>query len=140
MKLRSIRDRSIGPFVLDALVLRLAAPTDGSGDLSLVVGASLSGELGPVTVSVENIGFHVDATFASGNMGPFDLDLGFKPPTGAGLAIDASVVVGGGFLRFDAEKEEYSGILQLEIAEKIAVKAIGMLTTTNARTAPRATR
>jgi hypothetical protein len=38
-------------------------------------------------------------------------------------------VVGGGFLSFDPEKEEYSGILQLEIAEKISVKAIGVLTT-----------
>src|SRR5262249_15263216 len=52
-----------------------------------------------------------------------------KPPTGVGLVIDASVVVGGGFLRFDPQKEEYGGILQLEIAEKISVKAIGLLTT-----------
>ena len=54
--------------------------------------------------------------------------------------IDASVVVGGGFLRFDHEKEEYSGILQLEIAEKIAVKAIGILTTRMPGRQPRATR
>ena len=46
-----------------------------------------------------------------------------------GLVIDASVVVGGGFLCFDPQKEEYSGVLQLEIAEKISVKAIGLLTT-----------
>ena len=43
--------------------------------------------------------------------------------------IDAAVVVGGGYLFFDAQKEEYGGILQLEIAETIAVKAIGLLTT-----------
>ena len=36
---------------------------------------------------------------------------------------------GGGFLSFDPEKQEYSGVLQLEIAEKISVKAIGLLTT-----------
>jgi hypothetical protein len=45
------------------------------------------------------------------------------------LAIDAPAVVGGGYLRFDPQKAEYSGILQLEVAETIAVKAIGLLTT-----------
>src|SRR6185312_1892946 len=62
-------------------------------------------------------------------LGPVDLDISFKPPTGLGVVIDASVVVGGGFLRFDPEKGEYSGVMQLEIAETIAVKAIGLLTT-----------
>ena len=70
-----------------------------------------------------------EVRFRPGNLGPADLDIAFKPPTGLGLAIDASVVVGGGYLSFDPEKEEYSGVLQLEIAEKISVKAIGMLTT-----------
>ena len=43
--------------------------------------------------------------------------------------IDAPIVVGGGFLIYDPKKEEYGGILQLEVAETIAVKAIGLLTT-----------
>ena len=54
---------------------------------------------------------------------------GFKPPNGIGLAIDAQAVVGGGYLSFDHQKAEYSGILELQIAERIAVKGIGVLTT-----------
>ena len=56
---------------------------------------------------------------------------GFKPPTGVGLAIDAAIVRGGGFLSFDSDKGQYSGamFLEFEMAEKISVKAIGLLTT-----------
>jgi hypothetical protein len=95
------------------------------------VSANVGLSLGPVRVAIERIGITTAVTFPEqgGNLGPADLDIAFKPPNGLGLVIDASVVVGGGFLRFDPEKGEYSGILQLEIAEKIAVKAIGMLTT-----------
>ena len=45
------------------------------------------------------------------------------------MEVNAPGVVGGGFLRFDFQKHEYSGILQLEIAETISVKAIGLLST-----------
>ena len=63
-----------------------------------------------------------------GNLGVADLDLGFKPPTGLGLSIDAGPVVGGGFLAFDPERGEYAGEMQLQF-EGIAVRAIGLLTT-----------
>jgi hypothetical protein len=43
--------------------------------------------------------------------------------------VDAPTVVGGGFLRFDPQKGEYSGVLELKIAEKISVKGFGLLTT-----------
>jgi hypothetical protein len=82
-----------------------------------------------VTAVVENVGLRSDVRFRPGNLGPADLDITFKPPNGLGLAIDAPVVSGGGFLQFDPEKGEYSGILQLEVAETIAVKAVGLLTT-----------
>jgi hypothetical protein len=87
--------------------------------------------LGPVAATVERVGFQARIRFPSGggNLGVADLRLGFKPPTSLGLAIDAKVVVGGGFLRFDPQKGEYSGFLQLQIAEKISVKAIGLLST-----------
>jgi hypothetical protein len=67
--------------------------------------------------------------FVDGNLGPVDLVQKFKPPTGVGLSVDAPVVTGGGFLRFDPARQEYSGVLQLEVAETIALKAIGLLTT-----------
>ena len=78
---------------------------------------------------MDNVGLRLVSRFTDGNAGPFDIGLGFKPPSGLGLVIDAAVVVGGGFVSFDPQKEEYGGILQLEIAEKISVKAFGLLTT-----------
>ena len=53
----------------------------------------------------------------------------FKPPTGVGLAIDASVVRGGGFLSFDREKGEYAGALFLEIEGGISLTALGLINT-----------
>jgi hypothetical protein len=116
----------LGPFGLNSLILGLNVADEGLSFESSVDG-SLS--LGPLLATVERLGVQVDVLFGDGNLGIFGLSPRFKPPTGLGLAIDASVVVGGGFLRFDPGKGEYSGILQLEIAEKIAVKAIGLLTT-----------
>lgn len=95
------------------------------------VSAGLSASFGPVQASVERIGLAAALSFpeTGGNLGVADLDFRFKPPSGIGLAIDASAVVGGGYLFLDTQKGEYSGVLQLEIAEKIAVKAFGLLTT-----------
>lgn len=105
----------------------LASDSELRGEISASVGLSV----GPVNVVVEQIGLAATLTFPEegGNLGGANLSVGFKPPKGAGLSIDANVLVGGGYLSFDPEKQEYSGILQLEIADKIAVKAIGMLTT-----------
>jgi hypothetical protein len=110
--------------------VHLSIKTDGP-DIQSFVAASVSVKLGPVVASVEGIGLKANFSFpdAGGNLGLLDLSLGFKPPTGLGLAIDAPGVVGGGFLHFDPQKGEYSGIVELQIGEKIAVKAIGLLTT-----------
>src|SRR6185295_2607876 len=55
--------------------------------------------------------------------------VGFKPPKGVGLSIDAGAVRGGGYLFFDTENEEYAGVVQLSILETISITAIGMITT-----------
>jgi Family of unknown function (DUF6603) len=95
------------------------------------ISASVGLSIGPVDAVIDRIGIAGSVSFPEdgGNLGVADLDIHFKPPTGVGLAIDATVVVGGGYLSFDHEREEYSGVLQLEIAERISVKAIGVLTT-----------
>ena len=119
----------LGPLSLDEIAFRLFAPSDHSADLSLAVGTALSGKLGPVAFSVAGMGFRVDTKFTAGNVGPFDLGLGFKPPTGVGLAIDAGVVQGGGFLSFDTEKGEYAGALFLELEGGISLSALGLINT-----------
>lgn len=110
--------------------VHLSIMTDGS-DIQSSVAASVSVQLGPVVASVDGLGLKANFSFPDdgGNLGLLDLSLGFKPPNGVGLAIAAGVVVGGGFLHFDPQKGEYSGIVELQIAEKIAVKALGLLTT-----------
>ena len=117
---------ALGPISLESLHLAL-----DTRDEYFDVEASTSGSLtlGPLAVTFDRLGLLVNVSFNGGNLGVFGLSPRFKPPTGLGLVIDAAVVVGGGYLFFDAQKEEYGGILQLEIAETIAVKAIGLLTT-----------
>jgi hypothetical protein len=120
---------SLGPIDITELIVRLAVPQDPKPKLKLEVGATLSGDLGPLKFSVEEIGLGVYVTFEHGNAGPFDLSLGFKPPKGAGLLIDAGVVAGGGYLFLDSEHGRYAGALQLIIADFLNVSAIGLIET-----------
>ncbi|MFL5862993.1 MAG: DUF6603 domain-containing protein [Solirubrobacteraceae bacterium] len=86
--------------------------------------------IGPFSAEVEKIGLRTTMTFpqgTGGNVGPVQFQLGFKPPTGAGLSLDAGVVGGGGFLSFD--DPEYAGILELEALDTIALKVIGLIST-----------
>jgi hypothetical protein len=104
----------------------------GSGVIPIEISATIKGELGPLTAIVENMGLRARFTFpsdSSGNLGPVDLNLGFKPPSGVGLSIDAGVVKGGGYLYLDTEKEEYAGALELVVSDFLTLKAIGLITT-----------
>jgi len=110
--------------VLIALKLR-------EGNIVVESGADFKIELGPLVATVENIGISATISFPDegGNLGPANLDFGFKPPNGVGLSIDAGVVKGGGYLYFDFDKEEYAGALELTISDFLALKAIGLINT-----------
>lgn len=120
---------AIGP--VELLGLHLKAQPLPDGGLPVEISASVRASLGPLTFTIDRLGFDALLRFPEhgGNLGPVDFAIGFKPPAGAGVAIDAGVVVGGGFLAFDRQTEQYTGMLQLEIAEQIAVTGIGVLTT-----------
>jgi hypothetical protein len=120
--------RSIAGLELTTLYLSLQAQ---DSQIVTEVSASARLSIGPVDAVVERIGIAAALSFpeTGGNLGVADLDFHFKPPTGLGLAIDASVVSGGGFVKFDPDKGEYAGILDLRIVDTIAVKAIGLLIT-----------
>jgi len=122
---RAIGSR-IGLVTLDFLEIGLA--TSGSG-VAFTAAVSATVNLGPVRLIVDQIGVQSAITPGPGSLGSADLTVRPTPPSGIGVAIDAPSVAGGGFLRFDPQKEEYSGMLELQIAETIAVKAIGLLTT-----------
>ena len=119
---------SVGPITVSLVHVSLT-PSDAG--VTAEVSASVSVSIGPASTVIDHVGIATVVTFPSngGNLGVADLDFHFKPPDGLGVSINASVVTGGGYLRFDSRKEEYSGMLQLQIAEKISVTAIGLLTT-----------
>jgi hypothetical protein len=109
--------------------LHLALTANGGG-LQTEVSASAGLSIGPLGVSIDRVGATLAVTFpdGGGNFGPMDLDVSFKPPSGAGLSIDAAWVSGGGFLSFNSAQHEYSGVLQLKFND-LALQAFGLITT-----------
>ena len=100
-------------------------------DINAFIALNAALNLGPILTEIDGIGLEGSLTFPennSGNLGPLNVDLGFKPPKGLAIEIEASVVSGGGYLYFDREKAQYSGIIQLEF-EGLTLTAIGLLTT-----------
>jgi hypothetical protein len=122
---------ALGPINIDAIVIDASAGTNSPPKIGL--GINLSGNLGPLSFVCEQIGAQLKLNSTSGTdsgmLGNLDLDWGFKPPNGLGLSINAGAVIGGGYLFFDFEKEEYAGVLELTIAGFISAKAIGLITT-----------
>jgi hypothetical protein len=117
--------KTLGPFRLQALHLGISAngPT-----IALEVSFDGGAKLGPITAVVERIGLEARVQLAPGNLGPVGVDVGFRPPTGAGIVIDAGAITGGGFLSFDRAAKRYAGALQLDL-HGITVGAIGLVDT-----------
>jgi Family of unknown function (DUF6603) len=121
---------SLGPLEIQSIcfVARLFDPDPVTLELS----AGLKFSLGPLVAVVERMGakgaFKLPPS-ADGNAGPVQFELGFKPPEGVGLSIDAGAVRGGGYLYFNFEDEEYAGVLQLKILELVSITAIALITT-----------
>lgn len=116
----------LGPFGIESVHVELFI---GGTRLTLELSASATLELGPIHASVSRIGVRAELAFIPGNLGPLQLDIAFKPPDGAGLSIDASVVTGGGYILNDSAHHRYAGILELQISDVVSVTAIGLVTT-----------
>lgn len=116
----------LGPISIEGLRFEIGPTADY---IKLDAGAVFKFDLGPLKAVVENIGLSTALHFRQGNIGPADLEFSFKPPNGVGLSIDAGVVKGGGYLFFDFDREEYAGVLQLDISGFVTITAIGMITT-----------
>jgi hypothetical protein len=119
-------NRSIGPIDFQRIYLGLQLNNDG---IPLEISGAFSAQLGPLIVTVDRLG--LEARFAlpeqGGNLGPVDFDIGFKPPTAIGLAIDTQGISGGGFLRIDPPN--YAGLLALTFQDEIELTAFGLITT-----------
>ena len=100
--------------------------------IALEAGASFKVDLSALVATVDNMGLRADVSFRAdgkGNAGPVDLTFAFKPPSGVGLAVRAGPVVGGGFLSFDFDREEYAGGLELDLGGIVSITALGLITT-----------
>ena len=97
-------------------------------DASIELSGGFGVKLGPFRASVDRLGLLLDIGIGQGNLGLLDVDLGFKPPNGIGLALDAGPVAGGGYLYLDPARGEYAGALELTMFG-VGVKAIGILST-----------
>jgi len=122
----------VGKTVLNVFTIHhidLALGPGGPGrDLGIEVSGAFALSIGPFKASVDRLGMLFEISFREGNMKLFDLDLGFKPPNGVGLSLDAGVVKGGGYLFIDQVRGEYAGALELKIGP-VGVKAIAILST-----------
>jgi hypothetical protein len=116
--------------ILDVHSIHVAV-TVGEGGATAAASATFAVTLGPIQATAERMGFAADlsAPETGGNLGPVHAATRFQPPSSIGLAIDAQAVKGGGFVFFDDARGQYGGVLQLELAGTIAVKAIGIITT-----------
>jgi hypothetical protein len=115
----------LGPISVPSLHLALSAANVGiQAELSTTVGAGI----GPFQVLIDRVGLllTIDTTRQRGNLGITEVALSFKPPSGAGLTIDAAGVSGGGFLAH--ANDQYSGVLQLKFND-LALQAFGLITT-----------
>ncbi len=119
---------TIGPVNIDGLVVNAKIRNN---ELPIQVGTSVSAQLGPVFVEIDNIGASANLSFpgSGGNLGPLNASFGFKPPNGIGLSVEAKVVSGGGYLYIDTQKGRYYGGAQLKIADKLNVSAVGIVAT-----------
>jgi len=119
----------LGPVEISGLTLSVGISEDA---FPIGIATDIKAALGPLQAVVQQIG--VEALISipedrKGNAGPVDITIGFKPPTGVGLSLDAAVVKGGGFLFFDDDRGEYGGALELTFANFLSIKAIGLLNT-----------
>jgi hypothetical protein len=122
--------RDFGPAHIDEASIAISA-SDGGVRVSFALTGG--GKLGPVSAVVQDLGLELALTPvqapARGTFGDVDLALGFKPPSGVGLAIDAAGVSGGGFLFLDQQSGLYTGAVQLNLEGGLALRALGMIAT-----------
>lgn len=101
---------------------------DGLNRIEVELSGSFQVQIGPFQGAIDRLGTRLDLRNLLG--GVAEAGWGLKPPSGAGLAIDAGIVKGGGFLLFDPDRGEYGGILDIRLMQ-IGVKAIGLIGTKN---------
>lgn len=123
---------TLGPVSFDVITLAYSAD-EATKDKQIEVSVSFKLKIGSViAATVSRTG--VLAVLkknpnGEGAIAGHDIDFSFKPPNGIGVAVDAGVVTGGGYLYFDAKAGEYFGALELSFKNLFTFKAIGIINT-----------
>lgn len=118
-------NKGMGPFFVSTVGFSVYV---NSEDLTLTVAVSGGASIGPVSVSVSEIGLRLIIDFNKpGLLGNSDLVLAFKPPNGLGASMDTGVVRFCGHI--EADPPNYAGVLSLSIAEIVDVTAIALVST-----------
>lgn len=119
---------SLGGISLSTINLRLQTQDT---EVYAEVSATIKASIGPIQALIDRVGIESKLSFPEegGNLGVANLHFGFKPPTGVGISIDGAMVSGGGFLRYNSEKELYSGIVHLTLSTGLNLKGIGLIAT-----------
>jgi hypothetical protein len=123
LKLSLPLNRTVGPVRLRQLLVALGGGSTGKA-LQMEFLATLDVKLGPVTATLDRLGFAVAAD-------PKDRDppsMGYKGPSGIGLVIDRKPVKGSGYLLYDPEAAQYAGAVQLDV-DGLTLQAVGLITT-----------
>ena len=115
---------SLGPLTIDSVGLKLAV----ADDFAVAADVAVTLTLGGARIVADGIGLRATVTPGSGSLGSADLAIAATPPTSLGFSLDTGAVRGGGFIGFDADRDEYSGVLELAIGP-VAIKALAILTT-----------
>ncbi|BCB75744.1 hypothetical protein Pflav_021540 [Phytohabitans flavus] len=120
--------RTLGPLTVQQVRVVLGSTADGA--VQLLLTADVTVRLGPVTASVADLGLRAALRPAAepGAFGPFDFALEPVTPKGVGIAVNASVVTGGGYLFADPDTGDYGGAIELKFAS-LQLSAIGLLST-----------
>ena len=119
----------LGVIRADTFHIKASATPEGA---SLKTTVSGSFDIKVLKAVAEDIGLEAKLIKVENNqgaLGPFDLKLGFKPPSGLGISIEAKdIVKGGGYLDFDPDEARYSGSAEFQFT-KLSLAAMGVLTT-----------
>jgi hypothetical protein len=109
-----------GVIDLSTATVGLGPSAAGGAELDVTVTGSLT--LGPITVTVTNLGLRLTMSGpgqappqTASTPAPPDLAFAFRPPDGLGLAVDASVASGGGYIAFDPAQQQYAGVFSLAL-------------------------
>lgn len=123
---------TLGPVSFDVITLAYSAD-EATKEKQIEVSISFKLKIGSViAATVSRTG--VLATLkknpnGEGVIAGHDIDISFKPPNGIGVAVDAGVVTGGGYLYFDSKAGEYFGALELSFKDLFTFKAVGIINT-----------